>query len=767
MLGFSYYAALGASEDDIRFDLDDAQRHGFNWLRVWVTWESFGRDVSALDSSGMPRQPYFDRLTWLVAECDRRGLVLDLTLTRGSAAGTLPTLAAHERGVETLVTALKQWRNWYVDLANEHDIRDARHVPVEELKQLRALVRRLDPARLVTASFGGHDLDETDLRNALLVAEVDFLAPHRPRNVDSPTQTEAATQRMLDLLKRIDHVVPVLYQEPFRRGYAAWKAKAEDFVTDLQGSIAGGAAGWCFHNGAQFDTPDNRPRRSFELSEQRLFTQLDAEERQFLERMRAVVCSAQGPVDRNESTRQADNSKVGVLQTDQQAGHYLVWRRRPIMLIGDSVTQGWMEGGENFAGDGYLDALAARGITLVMLWAFKGANGEMQRQDKRIGYDAPELWPWAGDPDNASFDLRHLNPRYFNRLRSFVARAEAKGIVVLVTVHDGWTKTCFGGHPFNRELGNGPLHIGRQYVELADYDREMPEQFDSNWTWQQQNQYFQERFCDRLIGELQSFSNVMYEMFNEGEWYDKSQRRLHELHFLTFFRARCSNLLISNCDHLTGFNGHDEQRLDVISLHPQGWVGQSGKFSTGFRTLPSKPYVCSEPVPEFNGKDPSLDTIRRSAWETALAGAGWVNQNDLSFGWDTQAAASRLATTRDAAYDIAGYCARFFNRSGVRFWRLAPAPQLASTGHCLAWPGHEYVVYAPATQEFTVDLSGAGQESFLARWYDPGSGKFRDGEVVTGGNPKSLFRPPLAGDAVLHLAQQNEDANDDMPRTAE
>lgn len=33
--------------------------------------------------------------------------------------------------------------NWYLDLANERDVRDERYVSAEELKQLRNCVRRL------------------------------------------------------------------------------------------------------------------------------------------------------------------------------------------------------------------------------------------------------------------------------------------------------------------------------------------------------------------------------------------------------------------------------------------------------------------------------------------------------------------------------------------------------------------------------------------------------------------------------------------------
>jgi len=44
------------------------------------------------------------------------------------------------------------------------------------------------------------------------------------------------------------------------------------------GAGAGGAAGWCFHNGDERSAKDGQPRRSFDLREKRLFEQLDEEE---------------------------------------------------------------------------------------------------------------------------------------------------------------------------------------------------------------------------------------------------------------------------------------------------------------------------------------------------------------------------------------------------------------------------------------------------------------------------------------------------------
>jgi len=76
LLGISYYGALGASEEFIRRDLDDMQRYGFNWIRVWATWDLFDNDVSAVDREGNPGKPFLDKLKWLMAECDRRGMVV-------------------------------------------------------------------------------------------------------------------------------------------------------------------------------------------------------------------------------------------------------------------------------------------------------------------------------------------------------------------------------------------------------------------------------------------------------------------------------------------------------------------------------------------------------------------------------------------------------------------------------------------------------------------------------------------------------------------
>ena len=144
-----------------------------------------------------------------------------MTLSRGNGVTGPPrlqTLEAHRRAVETLLGALKEHLNWYLDLGNERSVKDKRFVSFDDLKNLRELARKLDPDLPVTAPHHGIDLTKDDRRDYVQTVGVDFLSPHRPRNADSPKQTEGKSKEYLTWMKELGRSVPVHYQEPFRRG---------------------------------------------------------------------------------------------------------------------------------------------------------------------------------------------------------------------------------------------------------------------------------------------------------------------------------------------------------------------------------------------------------------------------------------------------------------------------------------------------------------------------------------------------------------------
>ena len=279
LYGISYYGALGAQESFIQKDLADVKKNGFNWIRIWANWPGSTNDISAVDDYGKRVEQYMKKLKWIVQECDKAGIVVDVILAHSNNTNgrSLKTLEAHEQAVRSIVTALKSYQNWYLDLANERDIGDSRFVSFKDLKKMRETAKALYPGLLVTAS-AGNDISRDDLNSYLNLVEVDFISPHRPRTPESVSETAVKTMEYLDWMKSMGKMVPLHYQEPFRRGYSNWQPVMKDYVTDFFGAKEAGAAGWCFHNGDQKEGTEHKPARSFDLHEKRLFDQLDPEE---------------------------------------------------------------------------------------------------------------------------------------------------------------------------------------------------------------------------------------------------------------------------------------------------------------------------------------------------------------------------------------------------------------------------------------------------------------------------------------------------------
>jgi len=428
------------------------------------------------------------------------------------------------------------------------------------------------------------------------------------------------------------------------------------------------------------------------------------------------------------------------------SGHYLQFRGRPVILIGDSVTQGWMELGTGFNQEAWLDALAGRGLNVAMIWSYIGI--EDQTADARIGYDAPEIWPW--NASGSGFDLNALNDAYLDRLRDLAEAADERDLVLLVTVHDGGVKWRFGGHPFNTVHG-GPLEVDAQYVELFDFDAEVPGPYDAGWERTRRNQYFQELFCHGVIEALGGMTNMIYEMFNEGEWYNQDDLLRHEARFLDFFDDRTASLLAVNDDHVGGSDAdfQDHAQCDIITYHRPNWDASSSAdiffdhYASAFASTPAKPAFFSEPVPSFEGAAGDLDAVMRMTWGTALGGAGFVLQNDASFGFDPASAMAAQSAGRDAALDLMGHAARLLADPDFDLESMHPDGSAASPGVALVQAGEAWIVYSQSGATLDVDLSSASG-TFMARFYDPRTGAFEPEAAVEGGASRTFTKPSVS-----------------------
>src|SRR5581483_9995653 len=97
--------------------------------------------------------------------------------------------------------------------------------------------------------------------------------------------------------------------------------------------------------------------------------------------------------------------------------------------------------------------------------------------------------------------------------------------------------------------------------------------------------------------------------------------------------------------------------------------------------------------------------------------------------------------------DTMGYVRRYADRMDLA--ATAPHVELASTKHCLANLGQEYLVYLPQGGETTVDLSAAAG-IFRVEWMNPADGTTSTAEAVRGGAKRTL-KAPFSGDAALYL----------------
>jgi hypothetical protein len=770
LLGLSYYGGLGAAEATIRRDLEDAQKHGFNWIRVWATWAAFGQDVSAVDEQGRPRAPYLEKLQWLVAECDRRGIVVDVTLSRGNGVtgpARLQSLEAHRRAVQTLVTALTEHRNWYLDLANERSIRDRRYVSFEELRSLQQTARALAPELLVTASHAGGDLTKEDVRGYLEVAGVDFLSPHRPRRASSPAQTEEVTRQLLAWCRELGREVPIHYQEPFRRGFGNWEPTADDFLTDLRGARAGGAAGWCFHNGDTRNAPDGQPRRSFDLREARLFEQLDAEEQRVLTRLLQTLATidqaGQRPAVRPNAlapiaaVASAAAPAAGPLRVHPDNPRYFTdgtrnpdGTLRAVYLTGSHTWNNLVDMPRDAQSPpldyaAYLDFLQRHGHNFIRLWAWDSTTWDTRangRHAERPGVHRVTPHPWRRTgPGEAldglpKFDLTQFDPAYFQRLRQRVEEAGRRGIYVSVMLFEGWglfhgnrgraapEGWAWRSHPFHPSNNINNLTIPTDASGLTGKVHVLGNEAVNA---------LQAAYIRQVVDAVGDLDNVLYEVINEGgekEWDWWVVRTIQE-----YERTRPKQ-------HPVGLTGHGAERVASMLASPADWVSPGRNDGYG------------EDPPAWNEKKPSLlDTDHiwgvggnvDWAWKSFVRGHNPLfmdpYQHELLGRGDPQ----QWEPLRQAL----GQTRRLAQRLSLA--AMTPRNELASTGYCLAEVGRAYVVYAPQGGQVTVDLQGA-QGLFAVEWIDPVQGTSTAGAAIRGGE-QAMLTGPREGAVVLYLRQ--------------
>ena len=195
---------------------------------------------------------------------------------------------------------------------------------------------------------------------------------------------------------------------------------------------------------------------------------------------------------------------------------YLQFRGKATILVGSSEHYGAVVN-RDFDWRIYLETLAAERLNLTRL--FVGSYYEKPgafgiRANTLAPTPGRALLPWArsttpGAADGgAKLDLARWDPEYFERLRTFVAEAGKRGIVVEVVLFssyydDGWPLSPLNAANNVNGIGMAPRHkantLGNGEL-LAE----------------------QEKLVRKVVEELRDSDNVYYEIQNEP-WADHEQ----------------------------------------------------------------------------------------------------------------------------------------------------------------------------------------------------------------------------------------------------
>ncbi|MGH9618128.1 MAG: hypothetical protein ACRD45_00255 [Bryobacteraceae bacterium] len=215
----------------------------------------------------------------------------------------------------------------------------------------------------------------------------------------------------------------------------------------------------------------------------------------------------------------AAQAGVAPIRLNRENPHYFEYQGKPIVLITSGEHYGSVLNGA-FDYDKYLSTLQKGGLNYTRI--FGGSYVEVPaksfgiRKNTLAPLPGKFVAPWArsSQPGYAGggnrFDLSRWNPKYFRRLRSFLADAEKRGIIVEITLFSSqYGDAQWALSPFNaRNNANHTDPIGREKINTLDNGNLLA---------------YQERYTRKLVREANPFPNVIFEIQNEP-WSDHGMR---------------------------------------------------------------------------------------------------------------------------------------------------------------------------------------------------------------------------------------------------
>ncbi len=309
---------------------------------------------------------------------------------------------------------------------------------------------------------------------------------------------------------------------------------------------------------------------------------------------------------------------------------YFQFRGKPSLLLTSGEHYGALLNAD-FDFETYFATLAADGFNLTRVFsgvycepegAFKIARNTLAPVAGKLV--APFLRtdvPGYANGGN-KFDLSRWNPAYFERLHALMESASRHGIVVEFVFFCPFYKT---------EMWQlSPLHPENHLDPLPAPDGD-PNQI---WSLDRSGSYLevQERFVRKIVGELNGYDNLYYEVCNEPyqrhlprDWHD------HIAETIVAAQRELSNQHLVSCNVA---NHGDGEKAIVHDPHPAYSI-----FNFHYSNPPTEVtnnWHLGKPIGDnetgFDGQENR--PYRTEAWEFLLDGGALFNHLDYSFAAD-------------------------------------------------------------------------------------------------------------------------------------
>ena len=425
--------------------------------------------------------------------------------------------------------------------------------------------------------------------------------------------------------------------------------------------------------------------------------------------------------------------------------HYFSYQGKPTVLITSGEHYGAVMN-PDFDYKVYLKTLQKDDLNLTrtMTGAYFEPAGAFNISVNTLAPDKQKyLCPWKRVGTNFKFDLTQWNEAYFVRLKDFMAEAKKRNVIVELSLF------C----PFYEEMqwDLSPFNIKNNVNGLGDIPRTDVYTLDKN----KGLLAIQEKMVRKLVGELNDFPNLIYEICNEPyfggitlEWQETISKVITDAEKSFPYKHLISQNIgngaqkIENPNPLVSvFNFHYASPPTAVTINYQ-MNKVIGDNETGFK----------------GQKD---STYRKEAWELILAGGGLYNNLDYSFTTEHPTGTFKYPAAQPGGGSPAlrkqlSYLKKYMDS----FNFIAMKPDMSSytgglpnglTPYMLAESGKQYAYYLMGGKQVNPEFN-LPKGDYTLEWLNPLTGKVLKKEKLNhlGGKVK-LSSPIYEEDIALKI----------------